>query len=115
MLSGPSLPICIRPAEAKDVTVKRTEVLNYDPSLYRTTRLEATAADGTKVSVSLVWRADRREAALAAKRPMPLLLDGYGSYGICCEPDFSYFRLPLLDRGCAPRARPVVAHPRTSW
>lgn len=95
--------------------MKRTEVLNYDPSLYRTTRLEATAADGTKVSVSLVWRADRREAALAAKRPMPLLLDGYGSYGICCEPDFSYFRLPLLDRGCAPRARPVVAHPRTSW
>lgn len=81
--------------------MKRTDVLNYDPSLYRTTRLEATAADGTKVPVSLVWRADKREAAQAAGAPMPMLLDGYGSYGICCEPDFSYLRLPLLDRGYA--------------
>lgn len=82
--------------DGADTIVKRTEVPGYDPSLYRTTRLEATAQDGTKVPISLVYRADARPPGGG---PMPCLLDGYGSYGICCEPDFSYLRLPLLDRG----------------
>jgi len=66
----------------------------YDASLYASERLWATAADGTKVPVSLVYRKDKRRAG-----PQPLLLYGYGSYGIPTDPRFSSPRLSLLDRG----------------
>ena len=78
---------------------KREEVLGgYDPARYETLRLEATAADGVKVSISLVRRRiGAGEDAAAAARP--LLLYGYGSYGISMEASFSSPRLSLLDRG----------------
>lgn len=66
----------------------------YDASHYASERLWVTAADGTQVPVSLVWRKDKRRAG-----PQPLLLYGYGSYGIPSDPRFASPRLSLLDRG----------------
>ncbi|NCT82050.1 MAG: S9 family peptidase [Comamonadaceae bacterium] len=66
----------------------------YDASLYASERVWVTAPDGVKVPVSLVYRKDKRRAG-----PQPLLLYGYGSYGIPSDPRFASPRLSLLDRG----------------
>ncbi|MGM9484064.1 S9 family peptidase [Roseateles sp. NT4] len=66
----------------------------YDASLYASERVWVTAADGTKVPVSLVYRKDKRKSG-----PQPLLLYGYGSYGFPNDPRFASSRLSLLDRG----------------
>ncbi len=73
---------------------KRQPVPTYDPALYRSERTFARAEDGTDVPISLVWRRDRK-----AGGPQPLLLYGYGSYGIPLDPGFSQSRVSLLDRG----------------
>jgi oligopeptidase B len=74
---------------------KQTEVLGgYDPSRYRSERLFATAPDGTRVPVSLVYR-----LPLQRDGRHPLLLQGYGSYGYSFDPAFSSNLLSLLDRG----------------
>ena len=67
----------------------------FRPENYVSLRLFATASDGTRVPVSVVYRKDRRVAG----RAQPLLLYGYGSYGNSIDPGFSSDRLPLLDRG----------------
>ena len=73
---------------------KQVEVLGgYDPTRYRSERLEAVAEDGIRVPVSLVCRADR------PRQPGPLLLEAYGSYGIPYPIGFSSNRVSLLDRG----------------
>lgn len=66
----------------------------YDPEDYVTSRLWATADDGTKIPISLVHRRDRAPGG-------PTLLYGYGSYEISIDPSFSSLRLSLLDRGWA--------------
>ena len=66
----------------------------YDPSLYGCERLHATAPDGTKIPLSIVYRHDTPRNATA-----PLLLYGYGSYGLSMPVSFSSNRLSLLDRG----------------
>lgn len=78
------------------VLKKRQPVLGgYDPALYDSTQILARAADGAAVPVSLVWkRALRRDG-----EPQPLLMYGYGAYGIPVDPYFSSSRLSLLDRG----------------
>lgn len=68
----------------------------YDPGLYATERLIATARDGTKVPVSVVYRKDYRKNG-----SQPLHVYGYGAYGIAIPPSFSSTRLSLLDRGFA--------------
>jgi oligopeptidase B len=74
---------------------KQTEVLGgFDPSWYRSERLFATAPDGTRVPVSLVYR-----LPLERDGRRPLLLQGYGSYGYSFDPAFSSNLLSLLDRG----------------
>jgi oligopeptidase B len=75
--------------------VKQQEVLGgYDPSRYATERLAARAADGVEIPISLVYKrgVERNGAA-------PLLLYGYGSYGISIDAEFRSDRLSLLDRG----------------
>lgn len=75
--------------------LKRDEIVGgYDPGSYRSERITATAADGARVPISLVYRKD---TTLEGKPP--LLLYGYGSYGITVDPTFSSTRLSLLDRG----------------
>lgn len=77
------------------VLVKRQPVLGgYDPANYVTERLEATAPDGVKVPVSIVYRQGVRKNGAA-----PAMLYGYGSYGAPSEPGFASDRLSLLDRG----------------
>ena len=73
---------------------KRQPVPGYDPALYASERLMARAGDDTEVPISLVWRRDRKVSG-----PQPLLLYGYGSYGIPLDPSFSQTRVSLLDRG----------------
>jgi oligopeptidase B len=66
----------------------------YDPALYVSERLQAISSDGTRVPLSIVHRRDTpRDGSV------PLLLYGYGSYGISVPVNFSSNRLSLLDRG----------------
>jgi oligopeptidase B len=66
----------------------------YDPTQYTSERLHATAADGTRIPISLVHRRYTQRDSSA-----PLLLYGYGSYGISIPVSFNSNRLSLLDRG----------------
>ena len=100
MVTPPStLGLDMRQPEALPHTLKEDEVPGYDRSLYATERLEARASDGTPIPVSLVYRRDKWDPK--ARGPSPMLLYGYGSYGMCMEPSFGATRLPLLDRGMA--------------
>lgn len=75
--------------------LKQQEVLGtYSPEDYVTERIFATARDGKKVPISLVYRKD-----LARNSETPLLLYAYGSYGNSIDASFSPNRLSLLDRG----------------
>jgi oligopeptidase B len=74
---------------------KQTEVLGgYDASLYRSERLYAPAPDGVRVPISLVYR-----LPLENDGSRPMLLTGYGAYGLSYDPAFSSNNLSLLDRG----------------
>jgi oligopeptidase B len=66
----------------------------YDPALYASERLHAIASDGTKIPISVVYRHDTPRDGSA-----PLLLYGYGSYGLSMPVSFSSNRFSLLDRG----------------
>jgi oligopeptidase B len=74
--------------------VKQQPVAGYEPARYATERLWATAPDGTRVPVSIVYRRDLRRA-----EGNPLLLYGYGAYEASIDPTFSSARVNLLDRG----------------
>ncbi len=75
--------------------LKRQEVLGeFDPDDYHSERLWATARDGTRIPISMVYR-----KGLTKDKNNPLLLYGYGSYGASMDPRFSSERLSLLDRG----------------
>ena len=84
---------------------KQQEVLGgYDPSQYQSERIYATAPDGVKVPISLVYK-----KGLVQNGKAPMLLYGYGAYGISIDPD--------LQLGPAEPARSRVclrdrAHPR---
>jgi oligopeptidase B len=88
--------------------MKQEEVLGgYDPATIAVERLHATAADGTLVPLSVVYRkglaldggSAQRMRGAEQNQGAPCLLYGYGSYGIPMDPEFSTFRLSLLDRG----------------
>jgi oligopeptidase B len=74
--------------------LKQLEVPGFDPARYVSELAHATARDGTRIPLSLVYRRDVPRDGTA-----PLLLYGYGSYGISCDPTFQTSRLALLDRG----------------
>ena len=85
-----------------DLITRETKVLktqeiqdpNFDPKHYSSERVWATASDGTKIPISLVYKTDLKKDS-----GNPLLLYGYGSYGSTIDPYFSVSRLSLLDRG----------------
>jgi oligopeptidase B len=66
----------------------------YDATLYVSERIHAVAGDGTRIPLSIVYRRDTPRDGGA-----PLLLYGYGSYGISIPVSFSSNRLSLLNRG----------------
>jgi oligopeptidase B len=75
--------------------LKQTEVPGgFDKANYKSERVFATASDGTKIPMSIVYRKTAKLDGSA-----PALLYGYGSYGISIPPGFSASRLALLDRG----------------
>ncbi len=75
--------------------LKRTEVLGgYDPDRYQSERRYATAKDGTKIPISVVYR-----KGFLADGKAPLWLNGYGSYGAPSFATFNSSRFSLLDRG----------------
>ena len=75
--------------------LKRQPVLGgYDPADYVTERVWATARDGTKIPVSVVYRKGFEKNGKAA-----MLQYAYGSYGMSMDPGFSVTTTSLLDRG----------------
>src|SRR3546814_14363568 len=76
--------------------LKQQPVLGYDASKYATERTWATARDGTKVPVSLVYRKGFEKNGKAALLPY-----AYGSYGHSIDQAFSSTTVSLLDRGLA--------------
>jgi oligopeptidase B len=91
------------PSEVYDYDMrKRTRILRkrqeipsgHDPADYVTTRIMAKSHDGAEVPVSILHRKDFVRDGRA-----PLLLYGYGSYGMAMPASFSSNRLSLVDRG----------------
>ena len=87
--------------DMKDKThtiLKEQEVLGgkFDKSNYVSKRLWASAKDGVKIPISLVYRKDT-----TLNPDTPILQYAYGSYGSTIDPGFSTTRLSLLDRGFA--------------
>lgn len=79
----------------KSSLLKQTEVPGgFDRTNYNSERVFATATDGTKVPMSVVYRKGVKLDGSA-----PMLLYAYGSYGLSIPPTFSATRLSLLDRG----------------
>lgn len=77
------------------IVLKEQEVLgDFNKDNYEEVRLWATAQDGTKIPISVVYR-----KGLKKNGKNPLLLYAYGSYGASMDPYFSSTRLSLLDRG----------------
>jgi oligopeptidase B len=84
--------------------LKQQEVVgDFESSNYEARRIYATAVDGAKVPMSMVYRKGMQQDGKNA-----LLLYGYGSYGHTIEPAFNSSRLSLLDRGFVF----VIAHVR---
>ncbi|MBD2464948.1 S9 family peptidase [Oscillatoria sp. FACHB-1407] len=74
---------------------KETEVLGgYDRTQYASEWISATAPDGVQVPISIVYKRGTLKDG-----SNPLLLTGYGSYGVSYPVTFSSNRLSLLDRG----------------
>src|ERR1041385_1983956 len=91
-------------SSGKSKLLKQTEVPGgFDRNNYKSERVFATASDGTKIPMSVVYRKDVKLDGTA-----PMLLYAYGSYGISIPPTFSSSRLSLLDRGVIY----VIAHIR---
>jgi len=90
----------------KDIK-KEQEVLggNFQKENYTSQRIWATARDGVKVPMSMVYHKDTKLDGSS-----PLLQYAYGSYGHTLDPNFSTVRLSLLDRGFIY----VIAHVRGS-
>ena len=78
------------------VVLKEQAVLGgkFDKANYTEERVWATAKDGTKIPISMVYRKE-----LVKNGENPLLLYAYGSYGMSMDAYFSSTRLSLLDRG----------------
>lgn len=93
-LTTPSTVIEANMKTGERKTLKVTPVPGYDKSKYVTERVWATARDGTRVPVSLVYARGFKKDGSAA-----LFQYAYGSYGISTDPGFSPMLPSLLDRG----------------
>ncbi len=77
-------------------TLRKTQVIpsGHDPANYVAKRLYAKAADGAQVPITVLMKKGTKLDGSA-----PLLVYGYGSYGLPTEPNFSIRNLSLIDRG----------------
>lgn len=106
-LTTPTSVIDFNMKDQTEVVMKQSEVLdsNFKASNYIAERAWATAADGEKIPMSIVYK-----KGIQRDGKNPLLQYGYGSYGHTVDPYFSSTRLSLLDRGFVF----VIAHIRGS-
>ncbi len=96
-LTTPSTVFDVNLATKEKKTMKVQEVLGgFDRNNYVSERIYATARDGVKVPISIVYKKGYHKDGT-----QPLLLYAYGSYGYSSDPSFSAARLSLLDRGFA--------------
>ncbi len=93
-LTTPATTYELNTATGERRLLKQQPVIGYDASQYATERLWATARDGTKIPVSVVYRKGFRKDGTAA-----LLQYAYGSYGLSSDPGFGVTTVSLLDRG----------------
>ncbi|WP_372750956.1 S9 family peptidase [Labilibaculum sp.] len=94
-LTTPTSTIDFNMGTQEKTLLKQQEVLgDFNKENYEAKRIWATANDGTKVPISLVYRKDKFK-----KGSNPLWLSAYGSYGSSSDVYFSSVRLSLLDRG----------------
>ena len=82
-------------ADHERAVLKVHPVIGHDPSRYTVQRVHAEAADGAKVPISILHRAD----LLPEAGPHPTYLIGYGSYGFSYPASFRSSLLSLADRG----------------
>jgi oligopeptidase B len=96
-MTTPSSEYDYNMATREKTLLKQQEVVGgHDPAEYKTERLWATARDGVKVPMSIVYKKD-----FVKDGSRPLLQYAYGSYGSTIDASFSSVRLSLLDRGFA--------------
>ncbi|WP_417685987.1 S9 family peptidase [Pseudidiomarina gelatinasegens] len=93
-LTTPSTVYAYNMATGEQELLKQTEVPNFDASLYETARTWATANDGTKIPVSLLYKKGFKQDGSA-----PLYQYAYGSYGSSSDPYFRSTIFSLVDRG----------------
>ena len=74
--------------------LKVQEVKNYKKEDYLSKRIFVTARDGTRIPVSLFFK---KQLNLDGKNP--LILYGYGGYGLSTEPGFLPYAVSLVERG----------------
>ena len=93
-LTTPEITYEVDANTGERTVLKRQPSPNYDPSQYVTERVWATARDGTKIPVSLVYKKGFKRDGTAA-----MLQYGYGSYGASMDPAYSSIVPSFLDRG----------------
>ncbi|MHC1704046.1 MAG: S9 family peptidase [Tenuifilaceae bacterium] len=94
-LTTPSSTIEFNMESKERKLLKQVQVLGgFDQSNYETKRLWATANDGVKIPISIVYK-----KGVKLDGSNPALIYGYGSYGYSMDVYFSSSRLSLLDRG----------------
>ena len=95
-LATPSSLVDFNMTTQEKTILKEQEVLGgtFDKNNYKEERIWATAIDGTKVPISMIYKKGMKKNG-----KNPLLLYAYGSYGVTMDCYFSTVRLSLLDRG----------------
>ena len=105
-LTTPSSTIDYNMTTHEKIVRKEQEVLGgFDKNNYEAKRIFATADDGRRIPMSVVYR-----KGIKLKGKNPALIYGYSSYGETLDPYFSTTRLSILDRGFVY----VIAHVRGS-
>jgi oligopeptidase B len=96
--SAPNLPISVYDFDTQSgelILRKKARAWSwFDPQAYEVKRIDAIASDGESIPVTLMYRKD-----LLRPSGNPILITGYGAYGISSLPSFSDSWISLLDRG----------------
>jgi oligopeptidase B len=95
-------------ASGTRIVLKETEVPGYNKALYACRRMFApstpsAAGEVVLIPISIVYKRNESSSTSIAGRGgafnRPVLLSGYGAYGVSKDPGFDFSMLPLLDRG----------------
>jgi oligopeptidase B len=78
----------------KELLKEKSVLGGFKKSDYSSERIFAKAEDGAEIPISLVYKKGFKKDGTA-----PLLLTGYGAYGVCSDADFDSNAISLLDRG----------------